>query len=149
MYNEKRIPGYRGMTLTEILIAVAIVGLVAGPIYMLYSSSKRNLQASSELSSAVSFASSYMTRLVNVPIRDLRNIQPMVKDTGLAPPLSLDILGVSPVREGYERYLELRKVDLDGQQFFHATVRVKWTPRGSSITQDYCQDTLLDGGANR
>ena len=128
----------------EILIGLVILTILVGPVYMLFSSSKRNLMSSQDLATAISYSSSFLTLFSQVPIEDLKEVGP-VADDQLTGKLSLSTLGIAAVKKPYWREVTVKKETLDGIDYYHVIIRTYWKIRNSKKELSYRQDTVLGG----
>lgn len=121
----------RAMTLVEVVIAIALCAVVFGPIYTVFTSSRKNVLHAQGTSIATSHASSLIAALKQIDYKDLSAFD-RTNDTALPAPYSLADLGISPMPKNYTRTLQVEKIDTAGKEggpYFLATVEVSWKPR--------------------
>ncbi|NLI78738.1 MAG: type II secretion system protein [Candidatus Riflebacteria bacterium] len=121
-----------GFSLVEILVAIVILLAVLGPVWSVFSGSRRAVRAARELSLAASLSSSLLAGLKNAAPGVLCELAPTV-DSELPGGLALSSLGVGPAPTGYTRRLALRRLAGWGsarEPMFRADLRIDWvTPR--------------------
>ncbi len=135
------------MSLVEVLVAVLVLAMVVGPLYLVFSGSRKNMLAARELSLAISLASSYLAGLRQVPPERLIDL-PASEDIEVTGPLALAALGVATAPPGITRRLSLTRVDPGGGEggpYYQAEVVVQWTTRTARQTVTYTLASLLRG----
>jgi prepilin-type N-terminal cleavage/methylation domain-containing protein len=134
----------KGLTLTEILVAMLILGVLTLPLYKLFTTSQKMNASSRDLVRAMGFASSYISALKAVDRSDFRPLGP-VRDLDLHGALSLEALGLEPCLDGFSRHLTLRELS-DSQaalHFFQILVDIRWKGRVSGNEMNYPLKTLV------
>lgn len=133
-----------GFSLTEILTAVVILGLVVAPVFLAYTTSRKTMARSQDVSRAVSTAVSTLAVLAELPPDRLRELE-MAEDGTRPAPFDPASLGLPPLPDEFRRELGLVPLPGAGRRLFHATVRVRWQDRVGASFLEYRLDTVLKG----
>lgn len=134
----------RGLTFVEILTAVMVISITVGPVFFLFSTSKKTTMAARDLSRAMGYANSYISALAIQSV-DLKLFETVLTPDGdLAGALSLKNLGVDPAADNYRRLVSLTPVPLlkGEKRIFHLTVKIEW-PGTSGKMNDYVIERLV------
>ena len=102
----------RGMSFMEVMVAVLIAGIIATPIYILFSTSRRMGASAKDLVEAMGIGSSYISSMKEVQAGLIPAVT-SAEDTSLTGVLALESLGIPPCPEGFTRTLNTQKVILD------------------------------------
>ncbi len=135
---------FKGLTLTEILIAMLILGVLTLPLYKLFSTSQKMNASSQDMVRAMGLSSSYLSALKTVDRSELRPLGP-VSDLDLEGALSLGTLGLETCPARFSRNLEVSRIT-DAQtalSFFRILVNVRWSSRVSGEELSYALKTLV------
>ena len=119
------------MTLIEVMIALVLCAVVFGPLYVVFSSSRKNVIHAQGTGIATSHASSMIAALKQIKYDDLQTMTE-ISDANLSKPFSLKELGISSMPKNYKRTLSIEKMDTSGSEggpYFLATVEIRWKPR--------------------
>lgn len=117
-----------GFTLMEMMIAIFILQLVVGPLYLAFSGSRRMMINAREWTKAVSFAGSMIAGLRKIETKKIPEIA-LTPEGSLPEAISLSNLGLTAVPEGFQRFLVIGLVDeaaQEGGPFFEARVEIRW-----------------------
>jgi hypothetical protein len=134
------------MSFMEVMVAVLIAGIIATPIYILFSTSRRMGASAKHLVEAMGIGSSYISSLKEVQA----NLVPEVtsaEDTSLNGVLELESLGIPPCPEGFTRTLTTQKVISElGKVYLEVSLIVGWKDPVTGKPKNYPLFTLLPGG---
>ena len=136
----------KGLSLVEILLALSILALFAGPIAYLFLSTNRARVSARELSLAMNLSSSYLSSLKDLPRSEI-NILPPTSDQEVPSILSPHHLGIPAPPQRFHRSLEIR--ELAGQvglaDAYLMIVKVRWS-RGENLTPgEFHLESVLPG----
>ncbi len=135
----------KGFSLTELLIAIVIMCAAISPVFLAFSTSRKTIGAASNISRAVSFASTYLTALRGAGKPSPGEFGP-TEDTALTGALSLQKLRLDPVHSGFKRKLAMKKVnlaDFPDLEIYHAIVTVEWKNTAGEVSS-YALEGLID-----
>jgi len=135
----------KGFSLTELLISIVIMCAAISPVFLAFSTSRKTVGAASNISRAVSFASTYLTALRGADPAALAEFG-AAEDTAVSGALSLEKLKIDPVHSGFKRRIALKKVvlaDLPDTGLYHATVTVEWKNTAGE-SSSYALEGLID-----
>ncbi len=121
----------RALTLIEVMITLVLCAVVFGPLYVVFSSSRKNVLHAQGTSIATSHASSMIAALKQIKYDDLCTMG-AVSDVNLKEPFTLKLLGISSMPKSYSRTLSIDLMDTSGDEggpYFLATVEIRWKPR--------------------
>ncbi|HBC76389.1 MAG TPA: hypothetical protein DC017_16380 [Candidatus Wallbacteria bacterium] len=140
-----RLDENKGFSLTELLIAIVIMCAAISPVFLAFSTSRKTVGAASNISRAVSFASTYMTALRGAEPAAFHELGE-TQDTAVPGALSPEKLMIDPVQAGFKRKLTLKKVNLSdfpGLGIYHAIVTVEWKNTAGAVSS-YALEGLID-----
>lgn len=137
-----RRPARRAFSLIEIVVAFAVLALLATPLHLLFSTGARTVLQARDLQAACAAAGSYLSALGAADPAGFAPCGPTA-DAGLPGPVSPAALGLPPLRDGFERTVELRPVAIDGRPYLLARVAVAWTSPASGKRLDYVAAGLV------
>jgi len=132
-----------GMSFMEIMIAVFIAGVIATPIYVLFSTSRKMGATAKNLMEAMGSAGSYISALKEVPSDTINEIS-LTSDSALSGNLSLENLGIPACREGLERKIMVEKLVSElGDTYLRVVVEISWKHPVTGEMREFPLSTLI------
>ena len=124
-----------GLSLTEVLVCLAILALVSLPLFGLFSTSRRLGVSARDLDGATGLASSYLSALTGVDVARFEEFGPLADDR-LPAPVSLEALRVATAPPPYRRSVTLLRIRTGPTPtpLWHAVVSVEWPSRRNDET---------------
>ncbi|GEM_PF-1333588 len=148
-FEKVRFPQTRkGLSLIEVVIAMAIIGVLAIPIYGLFSGSAKFTASSRHVTTALTLANSYLTVLESQDSTVFYETG-TVPDKSLPGPLSLEQLDLEETQQEYQRTLKILKKSFSDSpaQFWLLIVTVSWKSPINGQERSLVFQRVLEGPA--
>lgn len=144
VFHRPQVSRYRGMTLVEVLVTLAVIALVSIPMFQTMTTSRKIEISASDRIMAMNLASAWISSVVELPKDDIEVFAPL-EDLHIKGPLSVESLGLIPSPEGFHRIISIEELPSseEGALVFHVSVTIEWENKKSGKLLSYKLNRLL------